>query len=392
MQCLEGTVVLDLARRNPGAYSTMFLADFGAEVIKVDPPPGTLHTREQDIPEERFAAYYALDRNKRSVVLDLKTEGGKQALLRLVERADVLVEGFRPGVMDRLGLGYAALRAVNPRLVYCSLSAFGQDGPYAQTPAHDINFVALGGALSLVGERNGRPYVPNNIVADFGGAGMHAALGIALALLARHKSGRGQFVDISYLDCVISQLAATVSQFFAGGRAPRRGETITTGATPWAQVLRCKDGEYFTVGAAEPHLWANFCRALGREDLIAAHEPRAREQLERVVAELQAIFLTRTRAEWHECLKDKEACVAPVYGIDETLNDPQVIHRQMVLELEHPSLGTVKQMGIPIKLSETPGSVRRLGVPTGSDTEAVLRKVGYADHEIAELRRQGALG
>lgn len=391
MLCLDGIVVLDLARRYPGAYSSMFLADFGAEVIKVD-PPNAPRLRGKDVSEERFAAYYTLDRNKRSVVLDLKQEGAREAFRRLAQRADVLIEGFRPGVMDRLGVGYARLRELNPRLIYCSLSGFGPDGPYAAIPAHDMNYIGIGGALSLIGERDGQPYLPSNIVADFAGAGMHGVVGVLLALLAREKTGRGQFVDVAYLDSVISLLAPNVSQYFESGQVPKRGETPTTGGAPWAQVFRCQDGEYFTIGAAEPHIWANLCRALDREDLIPDHAPASRERADQVIAELAAIFRTRTRDEWYQYLIDKEAAVGPVYTLDETFQDPQVIHRQMVVELEHPTLGPVKQMGVPIKLSDTPGQIRSLGVPTGADTDAVLQELGYSAAAIAELRQQGALG
>lgn len=391
MLCLDGIVVLDLNRRYPGAYGAMFLADFGAQVIKVDPPGSSVPTRRGGVTEERFAAYNALDRNKRSVTLDLKNEAAREVFCRLAQRADVLVEGFRPGVMDRLGVGYSRLSELNPRLIYCSLSGYGHDGPYSPIPAHDMNYIAIGGALSLIGERNGQPYFPSNIVADYAGAGLHGLIGVLLALIAREKTGRGQFVDVTYLDSVISLLAGSVSDYFESGVVPKRGETRLTGAAPWAQAFRCKDGEYFSIGAAEAHLWANLCRALGREDFIPEHNP-PRERAEQVIAELAAIFKTRTRDEWWAYLKDKEACVGPVYTLDETFQDPQVKHRRMVVEIEHPTVGPVKQLGLPIKLSDTPAEIRRLGVPTGSDNEAVLAELGYSDAEIASLREKRALG
>ena len=391
--CLHDVVVLDLARRYPGAYTAMFLADFGAQVIKIDPPGSNLPSavRAKGSSEERFAAYNAVDRNKRSIQLNLKTDGGREAFLRLAQKADVIVEGFRPGVMDRLGVGYSRLSEINPRLIYCALSGFGQNGPYARIPAHDMNYIGLGGALSLIGERNGQPYLPSNLVADMAGAGLHGVIGILLALIARSQTGRGQLVDVAYLDSVISLLAGAVSEFLESGRVPKRGETRLTGGAPWAQVFRCKDGEYVAIGPAEQHLWENFCRAIGREDLFPDHEPE-RERADQVIAELAAIFRTRTRDEWVEHFEGKEACVGPVNYVNETLRDPQVIHRQMGVEIEHPTVGPVKQMGIPIKLSDTPGKIRSLGVPTGSDTEAVLAELGYGSEEIAALREAGALG
>lgn len=271
------------------------------------------------------------------------------------------------------------------------LGDFGQDGPYAAVPAHDMNYIAIGGALSLIGERDGQPYLPSNIIADMAGAGLHGVIGVLLALIARSKSGKGQFVDIAYLDAVISLLAESASDYFESGRVPKRGETSLTGGAPWAQVFRCKDGEYITIGAAEQHLWANLCRAIGREDLIPEHEP-PRERTAQVVAELAAIFKTRTRDEWYEYLKDKEAGVGPVYYLNETFDDPQVLHRRMVVETAHPAFGRVRQIGVPIKLSDTPGRIRSLGVPTGSDTDAVLADLGYSAAEIATLREMGAVG
>ncbi len=384
--------MLDLARRYPGAYTTMFLSDFGAQVIKIDPPGPSIMAEIRNVPEERLAPFYALDRNKRSVVLDLKNPACREVFLRLAQRADVLVEGFRPGVTDRLGIGYKQLSELNPRLVYCSQSGFGQDGPYAGIPGHDANYLAMSGALSLIGERNGRPFLPSNLIADFAGAGLHSTIGVLLALMARERTGRGQYVDIAYLDTVVSLLAWQASMYFATGKLPKRGEDALTGAAPFYQVLRCKDGEYMTIGAAEPHLWVNLCKALGREDLIDGYLPETLEESDRIVAELAEVFATRTRDEWWTYLKDKNTCVGPVYNIDEALEDPQLRHREMVVEMDHPLVGKVTQTGIPIKLSETPGSIHRLGVPTGADTAAVLEELGYGEDEIQALRAQGALG
>lgn len=391
MFCLDGVLVLDLCRRYPGAYTAMFLGDFGADVIKIDPPRGFVPGRGRGISEGRFAAFNALDRNKRSIFLDLKNDRGREVLYQLARGADVLIEGFRPGVMDRLGAGYPQLAELNPRLIYCSLSGFGQDGPYARQPAHDMNFVALSGALSLIGERNGRPYLPSNLIADSAGAGLHGVIGILLALIARSRTGRGQHVDVAYLDSVVSLLAATASEYYQTGKVPRRGEHPFTGAAPWAQVFRCRDGQYVAVGAMEQHLWENFCRAIGRVDLFPDREP-ARDRADQVIAELAAIFQQRTREEWGEFFRDKETCVSPVNGIDEALENPQVLHREMAVKVEHPTLGTIRQTGIPIKLSDTPGRIRGLGVSTGSDTEAVLAELGYENEEIAALRQSGALG
>ena len=391
MSALEGILVLDLARRYPGAYSAMFLGDFGAEVIKVDPPGSILYFPYVDTQSEEFAAYFAPDRNKKSIVINLRDEAGREAFYRLVKRADVLIEGFRPGVLKRLGADYETLRELNPCLIYCSQTGFGPDGPYASIPAHDMNYIAIAGALSLIGPKDGPPCLPSNLLADVAGAGLHGAIGILLALQARERTGRGQMVDISYIDTVISLLSYEASAYFLTGIVPKRGEAPGTGAVPCFNVYKCKDGEYFTLGCAEPHLWANLCRALGREELIPFQYPETSEERQRVIAELSAIFLTGTRDEWTEYLRDKEACTAPVYYLNETFQDPQVLHRQMVVEVEHPKVGKVKQVGIPIKLSNTPGSIRSLGVPLGAHTDEILSNLGYSQQEIATLRNSRAV-
>ena len=388
-QALEGLKVLDLCRRYPGAYTAMFLGDFGAQVIKVDPPGGGLPVPGSG-DSEAFAAHYAPDRNKRSIILNLREETGQQVFYRLARWADVLVEGFRPGVMKKLKADYDTLQALNPRLIYCSLSGFGHDGPYAHLPAHDMNYCAIAGALSVIGPKDGPPYFASNYLADMAGAGLHGVIGILLAVQAREKTGQGQWVDVTYVDGVISLATMDVSRFLHSGKVPRRGETHTTGAAPWAQVFKCKDGEYFTIGCAEQHLWANLCKALGRDDLAPFHNPPP-DKRDWVIAEMARIFLTKTRDEWWKFFQDKDTCVGPVYYFNETLADPQVRHRQMVVELEHPKLGKVKQVGIPIKLSKTPGKIRTLGTPMGTHTREVLKELGYGPKEIDQLYQGSAV-
>lgn len=384
MSALDGLLVLDLNRRYPGALATMFLADFGARVIKIDPPGSSFQIPGLDTATAEFAAHFALDRNKESMILNLKINEGREALYKLVQQADVLVEGYRPGVMKRLKADYDTLREMNPRLVYCSVTGYGQDGPYSQLPGHDENYCAIGGALSLIGPKDGPPYFASNMLADAGGAGMHAAVGILVALMARERTGEGQFVDVAYLDGLISLMAYDASYYFVDGKVPLRGETVNTGGTAWANNYRCSDGEYFTVACLESHFWENLCRALGREDLIPYQNPSPQKRDEIIII-LSEIFLQKTRDEWFEYFKNFDVCAAPVYHLDETFSDPQVVHRQMVVEVQDAELGRVRQLGIPIKLSATPGEIATVGVPIGTHTERILLSLGYSGEEAKRI-------
>ncbi len=386
----EGLRVLDFTRGYPGSHAIMFLGDFGADVIRVDPPPGA--TPRGDMDQEILAAFQTVHRNKKSIIINLKSEDGQAVLRKLVQKADILLEGFRPGVMARLGAGYEDLKEINPRLIFCSLSGFGQDGPYVSRPAHDMNYISLAGALSLIGQRNGPPYLPSNLLADFGGAAMHGLTGVLIALYAREKTGQGQHVDIAYLDSVISLMSQETPNYFLTGQVPRRGETRLTGAHPWTNVYCCQDGEYITIACIEPQFWDTLCREFDREDLIRyQREPYPQEELDDVTGQLAEIFLTRTRDEWVEFFEGKEVCFGPVNYLNETFQNPQVLHRRMVVEIDHPKAGKVKQIGLPIKLSDTPGEIRSLGTPNGTDTGEILRELGYGEEEVGALLDSGAV-
>lgn len=396
---LDGVRVLELTRVGPGAFCTMMLGDMGAEVLKIEPPPtGALRGSGASPPadEARTLATSFTNRNKRSLTLNLKEAEGQRILHDLVKEYDVLVEGFRPGVMERLGGDYKTLSAINPRLIHCALSGFGQDGPYRFRPAHDLNFLALSGVLDLIGEPDRPPAIPLNIIADYGGASMHGFAGIVLALFARERTGRGQFVDVSYLDTTISLLAATpnVRDWFANGEVPARGKGVFAGRHLYYGTYRTRDGGQITVGCTEPWLWDNFCDAVDKPHLkecgmrMGDFSGPASEAHEAARTELEEMFLTRDRDEWYELLVRADVCVGKVYSVPEVFDDPQVKHRQMALELEHPQAGKVTQAGIAIKLSDTPGEVRSFAPWIGQHTGEVLDSLGYSGDKIEKLREQ----
>jgi crotonobetainyl-CoA:carnitine CoA-transferase CaiB-like acyl-CoA transferase len=333
-----------------------------------------------------------LNRNKKSITLNLKAPEGRSILLKMVERgADVLIEQFRPGVMDRLALGYKDLEKVNPRLIYCSLTGYGQDGPYKNLAGHDINYIGIGGILGLTGQKGGAPVIPGIQIADLIGGGLYAVIGILTALVARQKTGRGQFVDISMLDGVVSLVPDGAALFFAEGKSPRAGERRLGGGLPQYQVYRTRDDRYLAVGALEEKFWANLCRLIGKpewaEKIPKDKEPRCEE----IQEEMARIFRTKTRKEWLDLLMKEDACVTAVQSLEEVFADPQVLHRKMLVETVHPRAGRVRQIGVPVKFSETPGEIKTPAPEIGEHTEEMLRELGYPEEEIGGLRKRGVI-
>jgi crotonobetainyl-CoA:carnitine CoA-transferase CaiB-like acyl-CoA transferase len=392
MGVLDGIKILELARVPPAELPGMMFADMGADVLKIETPSET----QEDPDWQRRSAFAYVNRNKRSLALNMKAPEGQALFKKLAARADVIIEGFRPGVMKRLGADYEAIRAINPRIVYCSLSGFGQNGPYRDYPAHDMNYLSLAGVLGLIGEPDRKPAIPLNLVADYAGASMHGALGVMYALFARERTGKGQHVDVSYLDTSVALLAATPNMrfFFSDGMAPKRGEGFLGGSYPYYAIYDTKDGKLLTIGCTEPWLWENFCKAIGRPDF--ARFARTQDQFVRAAnaeevkarQEIEAIIRTKSRDEWYEILVKADVCVGKVYDPEEMVQDPQVQARDMVVEVKHPTLGAIKEFGIPIKLSGTPGSVRTAAPYAGEHTEAVLREIGLSASEMTALREK----
>ncbi len=420
---LAGIRVLDLSRLLPGGFCSLLLADFGADVLKVEDTGMGDYIRwsppyvEGAEPSAKSALFLALNRNKRSIRLDLKNEQGCEALLRLVAEHDVVLESFRPGVLDRLGVGYERMREVNPGIVYCAISGYGQTGPKREASGHDMNYLGLVGLLGLTGERGGPPVQAAGQIADLGGGALMAAFGILAALRerdgapahpalaqrspgavasaggepaapARTGSGEGQVVDVSMADGALSWLAMVAAAYFADGNAPHRGELLLAGSVICYRPYECADG-WVTLGALEPKFWQAWCRGVEREELI---ERQFEAPGSDAHAQVVAIFKTRTRAQWEQFAREHDCCLEPVLELEEALDSELVRAREMVVNLQQPGVeGGVRQLGVPVKLERTPGAHDRLPGPAlGEHTEQVLAAVGYSAEEIAALLESGA--
>ena len=397
MQALEGIKVLDFCRNAPGMFATTVLADLGADVLMIERPMDETRAAYEKLvagidgedDERRHAAFNALQRNKRSLALNLKRFEAQKIFQKLAETADVVVEGFRPGVMNRLGAGYEKVRSINPRAVYCSVSGYGQDGPYSQMAGHDINYISFAGALGLIGPQNGRPAIPLNLIADYAGGGLCGAVGILAALMAREKTGKGQYVDIAMSEGVLYMLSGLVSDVLSRGILAERGGNRLNGGAPYYNVYRTKDDKYFSIAAIEPWFWENLCRSVGLEDLLPYQDATGHKKAE-VEQALTDTFSAKTRDEWFETLKDANISVGKVYSLEEALDDPHAQHRGMVLEIESSAIpeGKVRQVATSIHLSETPGQVRHLGSVTGQHTANVLEELGFDAAAVADLKQR----
>ncbi|WBL35545.1 CaiB/BaiF CoA-transferase family protein [Tepidiforma flava] len=394
VMALDGIKVLDLSRLAPGPHCSMLLADFGADVTLVEAVPGasaklgSTGLRRSEA-AERAAAYNALGRGKKSIALNLKEEEARKIFYRMVEGADVVIEGFRPGVVKRLGVDYDTLSQINPRIICCSISGFGQTGPYANLVGHDINYIAVGGALGVTGRPGQPPAIPVNLLADFAGGGLTAAFAICLAIIAREKTGRGQNIDVGMSDGVLSLMTSAFSQYFSTGQPIRPGEYLLNGAAPFYNTYKCSDGRWFSIGSIEPHFWANLCKVLGTEDLLPHQFDQARwpEMIERFAG----IFATKTADEWMAIMSQDDICAAPVLEMENVVTNEHNLARGMVIELDSP-VGKVKQIGVAPKLSETPGQPRSTAPLIGQHTDEILSGLGYTAEQIADLRSRGVVG
>ena len=391
---LSGLRVLDLTRVLAGPYCTMVLADLGAEVIKVEIPgrgDDARHFGPFVGPESAY--FMSLNRNKKSVALNLKHDQGREVFLKLVRRADVLVENFRPGTMDKLGLGYERLSAENPRLVYAAISGFGHTGPYREKPAYDIVVQGMGGIMSITGHPGGPPTRVGASIGDIT-AGLFGAVGILAALRERERTGRGRFVDVAMLDCQVAILENAIARYEVSGEVPGRIGNRHPSITPFTSV-EASDG-YLIIAVGNDALWEKFCRLVGREDLLA--DPRFRtnqdrtERWEELEPILAAIFRTRTVGEWLSALEHAGIPCGPINTIDRVVSDPQVQARGMIVAVDHPDAGPVKMAASPVKLAPAPPPRYRPSPRLGEHTRDVLAALaGLTEEDLAELERQGVV-
>lgn len=394
VHALERIRVLDLSSYLAGPYCSMILGDLGAEVVKVEQPVIGDGSRQWGPPfiEGESAYYLSINRNKKSITLNLKSDKGREILHKLASSSDVFIENFRPGTVDRLGVDYSTLKRINPRLIYCSISGFGQDGPYSERASYDLVGQAMGGLMSLTGEKD-RPPVKIGVAITDICAGMFAAIGILAALIARDETGVGQIVDISILDGQVAWLSHQAGNFFASGLNPERLGSAHPTIAPY-QAFKAADS-YFVVAVGNDSLWKRFCRALNLNDLMTdvrfATNPdrvRNRHQLEKV---LTRIFATKSAREWLRMLNAAGVPCGSLNRLSEVFKDPQVLYRQMVREIHHPKVGKIKVVGIPIKMSDTPGSVRTHPPTLGENTKEILCRLGYAQVEIDGFEREGVI-
>lgn len=370
---LSGTTVIDLSRLLPGPYCSMILADHGARVIAIE--------------DKRFLAdglfFNIINRNKEHMTLNLKTAEGKEIFFRLLKNADVVLEGFRPGVVDRLGVDYETVRQVNPRIVYCSITGYGQNGPYRDRVGHDVNYLSFAGVLNLIGEPDHPPSIPGVQIADIAGGGMNAVIGILLALMARGKTGQGQYIDISMTDGMVGLLPTALFFSQLTGQEPRRADGILSHRYACYNTYETADGQFLSIGAVENRFWKKLCEVLKVPDYAALQYDDQRRG--EILDFMRATFRKKTLDQWEATLGDLDICWGRVQSLSEVLEDPLFREREMVVEINGADGKKTKTLGVPVKLSDTPGSVRTAPVGFGESTAGILGEIGYTPEEIDAL-------
>jgi crotonobetainyl-CoA:carnitine CoA-transferase CaiB-like acyl-CoA transferase len=375
---LEGIKILDSAHQYPGPYCSLLLGDLGAEVIKME-QPGT-----GDPARKNPGFFKGINRSKKSIALDLKKPSAREILMRLVREADVFTEGFRPGVVKRLGADYETLREINPRLVYCSISGYGQDGPYRDLPGHDLNYMAMAGMLDSIRDKDGNHISPGIAIGDLS-SGMFAVIGILAALMAREHTGRGQYIDVSMFDGLLSWMSIRFGLFFHNGSSDRPYDA-------GYGIFKGGDGQPFTLGIAhEDWFWERLCKAIGLDEYQGIQVAERHQRRKELVEILQTIFSQKTREEWMKILVAADVPVAPVKTPSEVVEDPHVLFRKMIQAVKLPSGGSIQQVAFPVKLSETPAVMQSPPPELGEHTEEVLLEAGFSKEDISRFRQEGAI-
>ncbi len=383
--------VLDLSQMLPGGLCSQILADLGADVIKIENPRGGDGFRNAPpLIGANGSFFHILNRNKKSMTLNIKSAEGKDIFLSMAAHTDVIVENARPGTMEQMGLAYEDVQSLNPKVIYCSLTGFGQTGPYRQRPAHDINILAISGILDLLGEKGRPPIVPAIMISGAGGGGINAAMGILAALLRRERTGRGQYLDVSILDGLSPFLALMMSEYFACKEVPVRGESRLGGGHACYNIYETGDGKFLAIGCLETKFWKELCSCLNREDLredLMAPLPRQTE----MISELKVIFLQKTRDEWMMILGQYDICFSPVNSLLEALEDPQIKHRGLWFQGSHNADGEIPQQAFPVKFSQDQPELRIPPPLLGEHTKEILKTLGYDESTIEILRANGVV-
>ncbi|MDX2305866.1 MAG: CoA transferase [Microscillaceae bacterium] len=387
---LLGLKILDFTRLLPGPLATMMLGDMGAEVIKIEAPDFYDYTRDMPPHKEgESLSYLAFGRSKRSLCLDYQSEEGRSIILDLVQQSDILLEQFRPGVMQKMGLDYETLKAIHPALIYVSITGYGQTGPYAHLAGHDLNYITLAGILS--GNSGQTPQIPLIQIADIAGGSYMAVTACLSALYARSQSGLGQWVDVSMMDGAMPLAVNTLSLFWANYQNIRREEFLLSGGMLNYNIYPTQDGRFVALGTLEPKFWERFCEAVGKPDWKNRMYTQNPQELQTYKAELSALFQTQTGAYWHEWGIQNDLLLNLVYEQGDIEHDPQVKARQMVIEQEHPKAGKIKNLGVPLKFSGTPAQAQWVAPMLGEDSVAILQEMGISEQKIQELVDRGIL-
>lgn len=376
---LSGIKVIDMSRLLPGPYCSMILADHGARIIAVE--------------DKRFLAdglfFDPVNRNKEHISLNLKTEEGKEIFSRLIKDADVFMEGFRPGVAGKLGIDYESARKINPGIIYCSITGYGQTGPYRDRVGHDANYLSISGVLDIIGEKDRAPAIPGVQIADIAGGGMNAAIGILLALFAREKTGAGQYIDISMTDSMVGFLPVPLFFRQITGQVTKRGDAFLSHRYACYNTYETADGRHISIGAVENRFWKRLCEIMGVPGYAELQYDESRRA--EITDYMRAAFMKKTLDEWEVVLSSEDVCWGRVQNLPEVLEDPLFAERDMIVEYTAKDGKKCKALGVPVKLSETPGSVRTPPPSFGENTEEILRELGYDNERIKEFGRKGVI-